>query len=210
MRRIFLILVGIMLAATLAACESDTPQVAGVGVTPQPGQSTATPVPTTPPQATTTATPPAQPPAPQSACRDGEQMAVVSNKLDRSPLGTGDRWSINEVSWVGKGFGGLQRAVVVLSPLGGTWAVHIVNGMTARVVAFCGTGEEVSAWAVKAHAPSLRQASQAPDGSRPSEGEIPVYWLDFAGDGKIHVVKDAPNGPSPDVALAHLEVSRTK
>lgn len=164
------------------------------------GQTTAAPPPAAAPAAAANAVP----------CRDGEQMAVTANALSRTPLGVGNRWSINEISWVGTGFGGLQRAIIILSPLGDSHAVHLVNGMTARTVAFCGDGPSVSTWAVKAHVGSLQQASQAPNGSRPNEAEIPVYWVDFAGDGKVHVVKDGPQGPSPNDILAHLQVSKDK
>lgn len=174
-----------------------------------------TSAPTSAPTATPTAAPTATPiiSAPPAACRDGELVLVhaadAGDTLDRLPVGEGERVDIMEISWPGQGFGGLDRAIIVIPRLGNVWQVNVLLGaQTVATRGFCGTNEAVAEWAVTAHVPSLQQASRDATGNQPPAAEIGVYRLDYEARALIVVqAATAANAPSPEEVLTRIELS---
>ncbi len=97
----------------------------------------------------------------------------------RSPIGSAERETIVELAWPGRGFGGFDRAVVVLPRLGAVWQMNVKSYSTQAQRFFCGTGEEVTQWASKAHLPSFQQASRNQNGAQPQEGEVALIRLNY-------------------------------
>lgn len=154
---------------------------------------------------------PAPAPAAPGACYDGELVlthkADEGDTLSRTPVGEAERADIMEMSWAGEGFGGLDRAIVVIPRLGPVWAVNVKAGVqTIATRGFCGTNEAVASWAVAAHVPSLQQASRDAEGQQPTSEEVGVYRLDYEARA-LYVEKAAPAGPSPEEVLGWIELS---
>lgn len=144
-------------------------------------------------------------------CADGELILVHAadqgGVLSRIPIGEAERVDIVEVSWRGKGFGDLDRIILVTPPKGSVWEVNVKPGAnTIAARGFCGSKAEVEAWAVKAHVASLQQASRDKNGNQPQDGEIGVYSLDFE-KGALNVVQGAGKGPDPKELLDKIDVS---
>lgn len=173
-------------------------------------EPTATEAPTAEPTAALTSAPTA---APSGPCRDGQLVLVhaadAGDTLDRLPVGEAERVDIMEISWPGQGFGDLDRAIVVLPRLGPVWQADVLPGaQTVSTRGFCGTNEAVADWAVKAHVPSLQQASRDGQGDQPSADEIGVYRLDYEARTMIIVKKaTTANAPAPEEVLSHIELS---
>lgn len=152
-------------------------------------------------------------PAGTNPCEDGKLVLVynapVGTVLDRTPVGEAERADIMEFSKEpGRGFGNHDRAIVVIPRLGPVWMVDVKKGAdTIMTRGFCGTNEAVTDWAIKAHIPSLQQASRDANGDQPPANEIGVYRLDFEARALI-VVKaaTADNAPSPEEILSWIEV----
>lgn len=153
-------------------------------------------------------------PSGTGVCEDGKLVLVynapVGTVLDRTPVGEAGRVDIMEISKEpGKGQGNHDRAIIDIPTLGNVWMVDVKAGAdTIMTRGFCGTNEAVADWAVKAHVPSLQQASRDANGNQPPADEIGVYRLDFEARAFI-VVKAAtsPNAPSPEEVLSWIEVS---
>lgn len=151
-------------------------------------------------------------PSAAAACRDGEmvqsdQVDTPDSALTRLPVGEAARANVVHLAWVGDGFAGLRRAIVITPALGPVWGVHVKEGLFSLAGrGFCGTPAEVAAWADPAEVDSLRRASAATDGSMPPSDEIPVYILNYEAR-TITTVKAAPNGPTAQEVLDWLEVT---
>lgn len=209
-----LVLASLLLAACGVVLPTQAP--AEVTATIQAATPTAAPTVEIPPPPPTAQ--PTEAPAPTQAptagpCRDGELVLIhaadAGDTLDRLPIGEAERVDILEISWPGKGFGGLERAIIVLPRLGPVWQVNAKAGaQTVATRGFCGSNEAVADWAVTAHVQSLQQASRDADGNQPSAGEIGVYRLDYEAKVLIVVKKTtATNAPSPEELLSKIELS---
>lgn len=123
----------------------------------------------------------------------------------RSPLGSAERATIVELSWPGQGFGGFDRAIVVLPRLGPVWQVNVTGYSTQMQRFFCGWGDEVVNWAVEAHLPSHMQASRNKNGVEPATNEIPVLALNYE-EGSVRIVVEGRTGVA-EKALSMLDLS---
>lgn len=130
------------------------------------------------------------------ACKDGEVLGNQFADLSRVPVGTLEGIVVVEVSWTGNGFGGYDRAILVVEELDASHMAFIRNAKTIRVTQYCGTADAVTAWATT-HIDAMVQSAQDDSGNRPNPQEIGVYLVPL--NGSITVVREGPLGPSLEV-----------
>lgn len=180
---------------------------AAAGTTVEPPTATPTPVATLEPTATPTPVPTAMAMPMAAACQDGKILANQANSLTRVPIAVKEGISVWELSWIGTGFGGFDRAVIIVPKVEDTrYAVHVLNAKTVHGVLYCGTMEAVQEWA-PTHVDAMLITAQDDQGHRPAQ-EIGVYLLNW--DGTLTVVKAAPKGPSKETFEKRLEVNFRK
>lgn len=148
-----------------------------------------------------------------NSCRDGELIFVHAadegDVLRRVPIGEAERADIIEISWPGGGFGGLDRAIVVVPRLGPVWSLNARHGATTIAArGFCGSNEEVTAWVLKAHVPSLQQASRDENGNQPAVEEFNVVRFNFEARAMRVVRRATADGvASPEDIMTRFDLS---
>ncbi len=141
------------------------------------------------------------------ACEDGKVIGNQYANLNRVPVGTAEGTIVAELSWTGSGFGGYDRAVVIVPKLDDTrYAIHVLNPKTVHEVQYCGADQAIDNWA-PTHVDAMVITAQANDGSRPDPNEIGVYRLNF--DGRLTEIRPGPKGPGLDAVQQRLVVSVT-
>lgn len=125
-------------------------------------------------------------------CQDGK---IVSNQyadITRIPIGTLEGAIVAEISWTGSGFGGFDRAIVVIPRMTAEKMAFVRNSRTIHLVQYCGFLKDILAWA-PTHVDAMVQSAQDDAGNRPDPAEIGVYFLNL--DGQWTVVREGPKGP---------------
>lgn len=125
-------------------------------------------------------------------CVDGK---IVSNQyadINRIPIGTLEGAIVAEVSWTGSGFGGFDRAVVVIPRMTSETMAFVRNSKTIHLVQYCGNLDAILAWA-PTHVDAMVQSAQDDQGNRPDSKEVGVYFLNL--NGEWSVVREGPLGP---------------
>lgn len=162
-----------------------------------------------------TATPASEQPTAQPTetgpCLDGQmvldELANQGSLLNRLMVGEAERVTVVHVSWPGEGFAGLDRVIVIAPRQGPVWQVFVKSGAYSIATrGFCGSNQEVADWADPAEVESLRRASADSDGEIPPVSEIGIYLLNYE-ERTLIVVKNAPDGPTPEEVLNHLELT---
>lgn len=138
--------------------------------------------------------------------RDGEVIGNMYANLPRIPVGTAENNVVLELSWPGKGFGGYDRAVVVVPLLLSDVQVFVNNASTIHMVRYCGTLMEVETYiSDKAtHVNAMVVTAANGKGQMPKVSEIGVWGLDLTG--TIRSLVLAPDGPLTDTVKSHIEV----
>jgi len=125
-------------------------------------------------------------------CQDGK---IVSNQfadISRIPIGTLEGAVVAEISWTGSGFGGFDRAVVVVPRMTSETMAFVRNSRTIHLVQYCGFLKDILAYA-PTHVDAMVQSAQDDQGNRPDPEEIGVYFLNL--DGVWTVIREGPKGP---------------
>lgn len=135
------------------------------------------------------------------SCQDGK---IVSNQyadITRIPIGTLEGAIVAEISWTGSGFGGFDRAVVVVPRMTAQTMAFVLKSRTIHLVQYCGFLKDILNYA-PTHVDALVQSSQDDAGNRPDPQEIGVYYVDL--DGNWTVVRDGPMGPGLEFVKQHV------
>lgn len=163
-------------------------------------------MPTSAPAGTSMASLTATKPVSGPSCRDGEVIGNMYANLSRIPVGTAENNVVLELSWPGKGFGGFDRAVVVVPQLVNGVQVFVKNASTIHMVLYCGTLEQVQDYAIH-HVEAMVVTAADSQGRVPKTTEIAVLRLDL-NTGKLFPLVNAPDGPEISTVQSHFEVVR--
>lgn len=142
-------------------------------------------------------------------CRDGEVIGNMYANLPRIPVGTVENNVVLEVSWPGHGFGGFDRAVVVVPQLLPDVQVFVNNASTIHMVRYCGSLAQVEAYVSDrtTHVNAMVVTAADGQGQVPKQSEIGVWSLDIP-TGTLRSLVLAPDGPLTDTVRSHIEVVR--
>lgn len=147
---------------------------------------------------------------PAGNCQDGAATGNPKNKIDRTPVGLAENFSVQEVSVKpGKGFAGFDRWVQIVPPLGNKYQVFDLNVETIHEVKYCGTADQVAAFLKNpaTHVQAMRQSAADSAGNIPPVGEIPVVGIDvLTGNVGFLVAPTAPTAPTLATIKSHIEV----
>ncbi len=141
------------------------------------------------------------------SCTDGV-LNNIQQDISRIPVGNDEGGSIMELSWTGgTGFGGFDRALLVLPRMDATHMAFVLDTATVHGNRYCGTMQAIIAYAVDPahHIYAMQKSAQISSTQRPSVDEIPVVFMDL--DGNVVLEKAASKGPSLDFLKAHLEMT---
>ena len=128
-------------------------------------------------------------------CQDGKIISNQFADISRIPIGTLEGAVVAEISWTGSGFGGFDRAIVIVPSMNAKTMAFVRGSKTIHLVQYCGFLKDILAWA-PTHVDALVQSSQDDAGNRPDPDEIGVYFLDL--NGSWQVVREGPLGPGLD------------
>jgi len=131
-----------------------------------------------------------------ASCREGVVPGNQANFVgEKVPIGTAEGPTIIEVSWKpGNGYGGYNRAVIVLGQrdIGRNYVT--ISPATVRMNQYCGALDDVKNYAKDpTHHVRAMIDSSSDAGGRPQEDEIPVFAL--GKDGILTILKDAKSSP---------------
>jgi len=141
-------------------------------------------------------------------CRDGETVGNLFDNVSRVPVGLAENAAVIEVSWSGNGFGGFERAVIVVPRLDGV-QVFLNRVSTVHMLRYCGTLAEVENYVSDktTHIHAMVVTAVDSQGQKPEESEIGAWSLSIQ-TGVPSSLVNAPKGPSLAEVRSHIEVVR--